>query len=118
MTAVACTQLDDRPIAVTGSWDHTVRIWDLTSGIAIDLLTGHTGSVTAVACTQLDGRPSALTSGRDHTVRIWDLRTRLCTGRIDLPSEAEAVTGTAAGDILAAFGWDIVLLERSAERLT
>lgn len=118
VTAVACTQMNGCPIAVTGDVEGTVRVWDLTSGIAIDLLTGHTGSVTAVACTQLDGRPSALTSGRDHTVRIWDLRTRLCTGRIDLPSEAEAVTGTAAGDILAAFGWDIVLLERSAERLT
>jgi WD40 repeat protein len=29
---VACTQLDGRPIAVTGSWDRTVRVWDLTTG--------------------------------------------------------------------------------------
>jgi WD40 repeat protein len=109
---VACAQLDDRPIAITGSWDHTVRIWDLSSGIAIDLLTGHTGAVTAVACTQLDGRPSAVTGGRDHAVQLWDLRTRLRVGRIDLPGDVKAVAGTPVGGIVAAFGGDIVLFER------
>jgi WD40 repeat protein len=118
VTAVACGQLDGRAIAVTGGWDHTVRIWDLTSGIAIDLLTGHTGPVTAVACAHLDAHPSVVTSGRDHTVRIWDPRTRLQINRIDLPSDVKAVTVTPAGGIVAAFGGDIILLERSTEPLT
>ncbi|PZS37892.1 MAG: hypothetical protein DLM62_16795 [Pseudonocardiales bacterium] len=118
VTAVACTHLDGQPIAVTGSWDYTVRIWDLASGIPLSLLTGHTGPVTAVACTHLDDRPIAITSGRDHTVRIWDLRTRLRIDQIDLPSDVKAVTGTPAGGIVAAFGWDIVHLERSTEQLT
>ncbi|HEY3691442.1 MAG TPA: hypothetical protein VGL46_14295, partial [Pseudonocardiaceae bacterium] len=42
VTAVACTQLDGRPIAVTSGRDHTVRIWNLTSGTPMGLLTGHT----------------------------------------------------------------------------
>ncbi|MGH3812917.1 MAG: hypothetical protein ACRDUV_10730, partial [Pseudonocardiaceae bacterium] len=118
VTAVASAQLDNHPIAVTGSWDHTVRIWDLTSGIPLGLLTGHTGPVTAAACAQLDGRPIALTSSRDRTVRIWDLRTRLRIDRIDLPRDVKAATGTPAGGIMVAFGWDIVLLERSTDQLT
>ncbi|MYV41900.1 hypothetical protein GT030_24290, partial [Streptomyces sp. SID1328] len=32
VTAVACTTLDGTPIAVTVSDDHTVRLWDLTTG--------------------------------------------------------------------------------------
>jgi WD40 repeat protein len=118
VAAVACAQLDGSPIAVTGGWDHTVRIWDLTSGIPIGLFSGHTGRITAVACARLDGCPIAITGSWDHTVRIWDLRRRHGTDRIDLPNDVKAVSGTPAGGIVAAFGRDIVLLERSTERLT
>ena len=71
--------------------------------------------VTAVACAQLDGRTTAVTSGRDHAVRTWDLRTRLPLDRIDLPTDVKAVAGTPSGDIVAAFGRDIVVLERWAD---
>ncbi|MGH3884658.1 MAG: hypothetical protein ACRDRC_14830, partial [Pseudonocardiaceae bacterium] len=80
VTAVACTYLDDRPIAVTSSRDHTMRIWDLATGTPIGLLTGHTGPVTAVACVQLDGCPIAVTGSWDHTVRIWDLTSGIPLG--------------------------------------
>ena len=65
------------PLAVTGSWDATVRIWDLTTGTPIgDPLTGHTDAVAAVATAVLpDGRPVAVTGSWDDTVRIWDLTT-------------------------------------------
>ena len=41
--AVATPLLDGRPVAVTGSADATVRVWDLATGAPIgDPLTGHT----------------------------------------------------------------------------
>jgi WD40 repeat protein len=86
---VTCTQLDGNPVALTGSWDHTLRIWDLTTGIPFGLLSGHTGRITAVTCTQLDGSTIAVTGSSDCTVRIWDFRTRLQTNRIDLPSDVK-----------------------------
>ncbi|WP_234319475.1 caspase family protein, partial [Streptomyces sp. NRRL S-237] len=50
--SVACTVLDGGPVAVTGSWDRTVRVWDLTTGLPVGKpLTGHTGPVVAVVCT-------------------------------------------------------------------
>ncbi|MFD0260465.1 caspase family protein, partial [Kitasatospora indigofera] len=74
--AVACSMLDGRPVAVTGSWDDTVRVWDLTTGRAVgNPLTGHNGAVEAVACSMLDGRPVAVTGSWDDTVRVWDLTT-------------------------------------------
>ncbi|MEV6395501.1 hypothetical protein AB0M39_12110 [Streptomyces sp. NPDC051907] len=32
VTAVATTVVDGRPVAVTGGWDKSVRVWDLTTG--------------------------------------------------------------------------------------
>ncbi|MGH3807071.1 MAG: hypothetical protein ACRDRU_10645 [Pseudonocardiaceae bacterium] len=76
VVAVATTVLDGRPVAVTGSWDTTVRVWDLGTGSPIgDPLTGHTDTVGAVATAVLDGRPVAVTGSWDTTVRVWDLGT-------------------------------------------
>jgi WD40 repeat protein len=69
--AVACTHLDDRPVAVTTSHDHTARVWDLATGAELTTFTGHTGRVLAVACTHLNGRPVAVTTSHDGTARVW-----------------------------------------------
>ncbi|MYS94045.1 MULTISPECIES: caspase family protein, partial [Streptomyces] len=78
---VACTTVDNRPVAVTSSRDSTVRLWDLTTGTPIgDPLTGHTGAVWAVTCTTVGNRPVAVTGSSDFTVRLWDLTTRTPIG--------------------------------------
>ncbi|MCF1650415.1 WD40 repeat domain-containing protein [Streptomyces indiaensis] len=81
VTTVACTDLDGRPVAVTGSNDHTVRVWDLTTGRSVGQpLSGHTSWVTAVACTELDGRPIAVTGSDDKSLRVWDLSSNRAFG--------------------------------------
>ncbi len=105
VTAVATTALPDpstpydRPIAVTGSYDGTVRIWDLTAGAPIgDPLTGHTNRVTAVACSQLpDGRPIAVTGSWDDTVRVWDLTDGTPIGDPSPATPAACTRSPAAG---------------------
>jgi WD40 repeat protein len=74
VSSVAVARVGGRSVAVTGSFDATVRVWDLTSGATIgDPLTGHTGPVFAVATSMLDGHPIAVAGGDDATVRVWDL---------------------------------------------
>ncbi|MFC4007894.1 WD40 repeat domain-containing protein [Nonomuraea purpurea] len=63
-----------RPVAVTGSKDRTVRIWDLAEGTPIGgPLRGHQGAVESVVTAVLDGCEVALTAGRDGVVCAWDL---------------------------------------------
>lgn len=67
---VMCLQFDDNILA-TGSYDSTIKIWDIETGEEIRTLRGHT---SGVRCLQFDG--TKLISGSlDHTVRIWNWRT-------------------------------------------
>jgi WD40 repeat protein len=80
-SAVACTVVDGTPIAVTGTDEGTVRLWDLGRHLQIGgPLTGHKRRVHAVACTVIDGTPVAVTAGKDGTVRLWDLERRRQVG--------------------------------------
>jgi WD40 repeat protein len=69
---------------VSGSYDHTVRIWDTVSGAVQRTLEGHTSAVYSVA---FSSNGSRIVSGSDdYTVRIWDAvvlaRPSLILGRI------------------------------------
>jgi WD40 repeat protein len=76
VSAVTTAQLNGRPVAVSGSWDKTLRVWDLATGTPVGApFTGHTNLVLGVATAQLDGRPVAISAGKDNTVRVWDLAT-------------------------------------------
>jgi WD40 repeat protein len=54
---------------VTGSSDHTARIWDAATGEVLHELKGHTGPVRQVRFTADDS--SVLSGSYDNTVRMW-----------------------------------------------
>jgi predicted NACHT family NTPase len=72
VTSVALTP-DAR--AVSGSWDDTLRVWDISNGNCERVMKGHTKWVESVAVTS-DGR--AVSGSWDCTVRVWDISTGLC----------------------------------------
>ncbi|MGV9313811.1 WD40 repeat domain-containing protein [Streptomyces sp. NPDC003691] len=80
VSAVTAAVLDGRPVAVTGSQDETLRIWDLATGRPVgpplSAETDEYDGVTQVRTALVDGRPYAVTghdSGYDEYERVWDL---------------------------------------------
>lgn len=70
---VMAVQILDNILA-TGSYDKTIKIWDLETGKEVRTLTGHTGGVR---CLQFDD--SKLISGSmDGTMKLWNWRTGDC----------------------------------------
>ncbi|CAG8650275.1 15374_t:CDS:2 [Acaulospora morrowiae] len=72
---VMCLQYDDcNNILITGSYDTTVRVWNIDSGEVIRVFTGHTRCVRAL---QFDGK-KLITCSMDHTLRVWNFHTGKC----------------------------------------
>lgn len=73
----------DGKTVLTGSRDHTVRLWDVTSGAELHRFpTG--GAISAVAFAP-DGK-IVLTVSEDHTVQVWDVTTGALRQRFTLPA--------------------------------
>src|SRR5258706_26032 len=65
---------------ITGSDDHTIRIWDTESGVVVgEPLTGHNGRVKSVAYSP-DGH-HIISGSEDRTIRTWDAETGTATGK-------------------------------------
>ncbi len=61
----------DGRLAISGSYDNTLRVWDLHTGVSLNTLYGHTDRIYGVALSP-DGR-FAVSCSADRTIRIWDL---------------------------------------------
>jgi len=65
-----CFSPDGR-YALSGSWDCTLRLWEVASGQEVRCFKGHTSPVISVGFS-LDGR-YALSGSRDQTLRLWEV---------------------------------------------
>ncbi len=65
----------DGKTLVSGSWDKTIKLWNLATGKEISTLIGHSSTVNSVAISP-DGKTLASGSGGgDFTIKFWNLST-------------------------------------------
>ncbi|KAK3331778.1 WD40-repeat-containing domain protein [Cercophora scortea] len=70
---VTCLQLDDHILA-TGSYDCTIKIWNIETGEEIRTLRGHTRGIRAL---QFDDS-KLISASLDNTIKIWNWHTGEC----------------------------------------
>ncbi|KAF7554441.1 hypothetical protein G7Z17_g2906 [Cylindrodendrum hubeiense] len=77
----------------TCSSDRTIKIWELSTGNCLNVLKGHTGSVTQVVFSPFKDTQALASSAYDHTVKIWDTEHGNCL--LTLEGHTDVVTTVA-----------------------
>lgn len=102
------------PMAVTGSEDCTLCVWDLEDGVCSARLQGHQGKIWALEADFAEGL--ALSGSDDTSLRLWSLNTLTCIGVLqghrdavysvaaNFVGERLAVSGAHDGELLV---WDL-----------
>ncbi|MEH1098312.1 hypothetical protein [Micromonospora sp. CPCC 205561] len=91
---VACTVVDDRPIALVGRADD-IELWDLSTRRRVGAPLNHTDGVRAIRCVDLDGAPVAVSAAADGSVRVWNLDVAMTDGSALLPGHTEPFNAAA-----------------------
>ena len=60
----------DGQFALSSSWDHTLRLWDLNTGSTTRRFVGHTSDVLSVSFSADNRR--IVSGSRDRTIKLWN----------------------------------------------
>ena len=97
----------DATLLATGSWDGTVKLWDVVTERDIATLRVHTAGITSVAFSPIDATLLA-TGSWDRTVKLWDVETE--RNIATLKEHTARITSVAFSPIdatlLATGSWD------------
>ena len=66
----------DGQFALSASWDHTLRLWDIKKGSTTRRFVGHTKDV--LSCAFSAENRQIVSGSRDKTVKLWNTLVRPC----------------------------------------
>jgi len=98
----------DGQFALSGSWDKTMRLWDLNTGATVRTFNKHTSDVNCVA---FSGDNRQIVSGsRDKTLRLWNTLAE-CKYTISEDSHTDWISSvvfspSAKNPLIVSSGWD------------
>lgn len=75
------------------------RIWDVSAGVCLILLTGHDNWVRGVAFHP--GGKFLVSASDDKTLRIWDLRNKRCMKHLDAHKHFCTCLGNAINNLIS-----------------
>jgi guanine nucleotide-binding protein subunit beta-2-like 1 protein len=99
----------DGQFCLSGSWDGTLRLWDLSTGCTTRRFVGHTKDVLSVAFS-VDNR-QIVSGSRDKTIRLWNTlgECKYSIGEADGHTEwvsCVRFSPTITNPIIVSGGWD------------
>ena len=72
---------DSSNVALSGSRDHSVRLWDLRTGQCVKVLEGHENAVESVSMDSVC--KTAVSGSGDNALKLWDLGRGQCIETFD-----------------------------------
>ena len=97
-----CTFAPDGSYLVSGSSDHTLRLWSVSTGAPLRALLGHAAPVSG--CQASPDAALIVSVAEDGVLKVWRAHDGVCLMTVQVDGELSACAWTEGGEGLVAVG--------------